>query len=914
MAARPLQPSEYEIQREVEALRDIKRRSTAPGALVIDPDLPNQSSPSSPTSYWAPKSPTLKPAAFLYGNADNDSLGSSSEGSSSSDHSRSSGGSRPTEAPNNPADDPFHLFWVPASLHPEIAPAEFRAFLKEHARSPSDALETSEGSPSPSSLSSSSSLNRRKSMLSRQYRPKHNDGVEEEEENVVPLKRNRSLLYPINPGPQLTISDLQKLEELAEEASASDDPSKLRNVLRRSLSMNLSPSAIDLMDNIPEMGDEADAPIIVPPPGQILRRTARTKIRKPGLPGDGGGHRFGTSRRASTKLVPASEPRSSSDMSASDHGELDLTPVLKRRHTVSDDGSHNISRPDSFSEEASIYDAYARDDEDDLRFAASLITLPSPIAEEPLPLPVTDVPRISPEVIPQQDPVAPIIQQPQPQRVLVLPPTQVQGPFPARGPSPSAPVPGHPIAHSPPIPISTSPPLQARKEKDKKGLFGKWGGDKGGKKGNKVKDRENRVTAAEKEKESGFFGSLFGKKKQDSEYSSSMAGGTSGREAAQALLGASKSSKTLAPSPSPGLAPGIGGNPYARYPIHVERAIYRLSHIKLANPRRPLYEQVLISNLMFWYLGVINKAQNPTPPTQSAQTNESHEDKDAAEREREQREREQREKAENERLENERLEKEQREKELELKKKESGRRGSLTKTNAGIPSGGGRHAEMPVKGPQYEMQHRVMEQEYGPYNGQPRGSISLVNGPPAQQYSRSVTPPQFGSTGQQPPMVQQDPFYYQPRPENNPPRTNLPPGAMAPAEQLSWMSQPSSPPQYRRPSPNPPNPAGQRRSNSPPSHNQHGQQQLMQLPKLNTSQESLGDKNGPRNAGRSLSATAFSTPALPLTNGHVRKGRSAHAIIPHEQRPRSEEQPPTSPTSGEEEDLPLAAVWQRRRK
>ncbi|CAG8664183.1 1851_t:CDS:1, partial [Scutellospora calospora] len=48
---------------------------------------------------------------------------------------------------------------------------------------------------------------------------------------------------------------------------------------------------------------------------------------------------------------------------------------------------------------------------------------------------------------------------------------------------------------------------------------------------------------------------------------------------------------------------------YNRLPIHVERAIYRLSHIKLANPRRPLHEQVLISNMMFWYLSLINKQQ-----------------------------------------------------------------------------------------------------------------------------------------------------------------------------------------------------------------------------------------------------------------------------------------------------------------
>ena len=676
------------------------------------------------------------------------------------------------------------------------------------------------------------------------------------------------------------------------------------------------------MDDIPEMADEADAPIIVPPPGQILRRAARTKIRKPGLPGDGGGHRFGSSRRGTTKPVHATEQRSSSDLS-SDHSELDPTPELMHRHTVSDDGLR-ISRPDSFSEEASIYDAYARDDEDDHRYALALATSTPPNTEEPPPSPLNDVPEILPEAIPQGEPVAPILQQPQPQRALVLPPISGQGPFPAPGPSQSASVPGHPpIIHPQPVPLSTTPSLslQARKEKDKKGLFGKWGGDKGGKKGSKIKERET----AEREKESGFFGSLFGKKKQDSEYSSSITGGTSGRETAQALLGASKSSKAYVPSTSPGLAPGIGGNPYARYPIHVERAIYRLSHIKLANPRRPLYEQVLISNLMFWYLGVINKAQTPSPVTQPAQTgggapNENLDDKDAAEKEKERREkeqgeREQREKAEKERLEKEQREKEQREKELELKKKESGRRGSLTRVNVGTPPGG-RHAEMPVKGPQYEMQHRVIEQEYGPYNGQPpRGPTSLVNGLPIQPYTLSATPPQYGNIGQQHPKTQQDPYYYQPRPDNNPQRLNLPPGAMAPAEQLSWMSQPSSTPlQHRRPSPNPLNSASQRRSNSPPPHNQHGQQNhLMQLPILNSSQESLGDRSIPKNPGRSLSANVSST-APPFTNGHARKGKSAHAIMTHEYQPITEEQGPISPTSGEEEDLPLAAVWQRRRK
>lgn len=141
-----------------------------------------------------------------------------------------------------PADDPFHLFWVPASLHPEIAPAEFRAFLKEHARTPppGEGSSTVERSNSAASLSGAG-LGRKKSMLSRQYKPSEDDGVENEQ--VVPLRRNRSNRFA-NRGPPLTISDLQVLEELAEEASESDDPSRLRTVLRRSLSLNLSPTGM----------------------------------------------------------------------------------------------------------------------------------------------------------------------------------------------------------------------------------------------------------------------------------------------------------------------------------------------------------------------------------------------------------------------------------------------------------------------------------------------------------------------------------------------------------------------------------------------------------------------------------------------------------------------------------------------
>lgn len=240
MATRTLQPSEYDIQREVEALRDIRRRSTTPGALTIDPDLPNQSPPSSPTAYRIGSPGAVSP---FHQDSPGGSLSDESSVDSGSGSGASGSSGESSSAPNNPADDPFHLFWVPASLHPEIAPAEFRAFLKEHARSPPSSESSASLGRSDSSLSSSSSLGRKRSMLSRQYSPAEHDGVENE--HVVPLRRNRSSLYT-NRGPQLTINDLQRLEELAEEASESDDPSRLRNVLRRSLSLNISPSGMSL--------------------------------------------------------------------------------------------------------------------------------------------------------------------------------------------------------------------------------------------------------------------------------------------------------------------------------------------------------------------------------------------------------------------------------------------------------------------------------------------------------------------------------------------------------------------------------------------------------------------------------------------------------------------------------------------
>jgi hypothetical protein len=76
-------------------------------------------------------------------------------------------------------------------------------------------------------------------MLSKQYQPRAGDGVEEE---VPPVPvRQRGSIYGGRGGEKgLTLEDLQKLEMLVE-GEESDDPEKLRSVLRRSLSTNVAP-------------------------------------------------------------------------------------------------------------------------------------------------------------------------------------------------------------------------------------------------------------------------------------------------------------------------------------------------------------------------------------------------------------------------------------------------------------------------------------------------------------------------------------------------------------------------------------------------------------------------------------------------------------------------------------------------
>lgn len=717
------------------------------------------------------------------------------------------------------------------------------------------------------------------------------------------------------------------------------------------------------MDDVPDT-DDADAPIIVPRPNQILRRAARTKIRKPGLPGDGNGHRFPATRRKPSARTETAD-------SVGDKGENESErPPVPAQASKSDEFVDDMSnRRMTYTEESSIYDAYADSvDEKENSFSSdashSQALYDSPVSPTST---AVHLPEITPPQIAEPEPEPELVMQPQPQPILYQPqpqrhltPVVQQHPTqsPSRTPSPDGSTTSHHEDARRPSSRSTeylpyhspSPTIsEKRKGKDKKGLLGKFG----------VTDKSSKKVAKEgkeKEKESGFFGSFFGggKKKQEEPAPTNIGGGA-GPATAAALLGASKSSKSYQPPVSPVL---LGGSPYARYPIHVERAVYRLSHIKLANPRRPLYEQVLISNLMFWYLGVINKTQQG--PGQANQQNQQQQqaqadgqsegqdngaakgiDEDHVELERkEMEEREARERVERERESMERVE-----------PRKEPRRGSLTKSPApGGAVSANRRAEMPVKGPQYGLQHQVIEQEYGngpPSLGSSSPPLSRTSSAPSPSnhspgYSqRPYSPSQSRQPGGSAPTTyahvdENGDFYYeQASPSNNripngPTRRStspgLPPGAMAPmssAEHM-WMSSASTSESdhhsARSTSTSPP------RSNSVSSYDVDGSNQprprpVRSPPPANQASPRNGvDWEGAGSGGkpsRSLSANAVAPSHSGQSRHHHNHGNALKKKAPSASvaTPSAGAVPARRPRTadGEEEDVPLA-VWQQRRK
>jgi hypothetical protein len=106
------------------------------------------------------------------------------------------------------------------------------------------------------------------------------------------------------------------------------------------------------------------------------------------------------------------------------------------------------------------------------------------------------------------------------------------------------------------------------------------------------KDGARRASGDSKKEKDGIFSSIFGggRKKHGGE----------GHHRKH-------SSRNLSPDPPTRVMRPDMDYPWTRFSILEERAIYRMAHIKLANPRRALYSQVLLSNFMYSYLAKVQQ-------------------------------------------------------------------------------------------------------------------------------------------------------------------------------------------------------------------------------------------------------------------------------------------------------------------
>ena len=596
-------------------------------------------------------------------------------------------------------DDSSRLFWVPARLHPELAPQEFKSFLESKAeqirRRSGELSSFSSQSSRSSSLDSGIGLSRKKSMLSRQIDNSNGRAAEGYRDGAERLERKRSL-------PKTSNSIDQNLEEL--ESLVNDG-----GLLKR-----LS------LENQAEQGDGTNGDIILPTvPGSSLKRSTRTTYRRPGstkannerLPyskrlGRSGSAAAGppaipdvppvpsivledTSKPAQSVNIPAPTPAQVSTNFSRPAGRTPSPPMpatsfdsiiaqssaapqpsheaqLHERQIQMHMSSQDRQRPSLPPTRQKVPQIVETPPSESSSHPHSGAMAPStPIASASVPVSLQN--RLPERTSSREDPKTPI-----PQRVPVPAkqntPMIVQRPT-SRGtgmpPQGSGSL-DHMSSHPSPLPgmdtstgnLSFIPTLTEdkkadnRKMKDKKEeskksgwgwLLGKEESDKdkrtdapnskpkakipkppekhdntrldllqtsidGAGRGREsiVLDRENLKLEEERKKESqrksagsdmkkekdGLFSSFFGGKKNKSDKENS-----------------SKKQHNRGLSPDPPyreLKPDIDYN-WTRFSILEERAIYRMAHIKLANPRRALYSQVLLSNFMYSYLAKVQQ-------------------------------------------------------------------------------------------------------------------------------------------------------------------------------------------------------------------------------------------------------------------------------------------------------------------
>lgn len=579
----------------------------------------------------------------------------------------------PSIAPTGDDDesDPSRLLWVPANVHPELAPEQFKNFLERRVNSVKRRSGDSGLAIEGLQRNNSFGLRRTKSKLSRQIDNSGGRGGDGYIDGSERLERQKSIDGYATP--ELSLDELvqdptKAVQKLAQEASA---------------------------DNA-GLGD-----VILPvAPGTGLKRSTRTQYRRSGS-GSLRSDRAPFSKRMAQKQLETQEEEAVPPMPTMDappgHG---LSRVKSEPSTTENYSrpTRSVRRQQGFTrEQASAaddsFDPTQQQDPQVQWKSGSDPTDPQRTTEGQLQTEQVEQPKQYPERSSSQknrvqEPPPPAVPQHRPQEQHTSTRSNKQVPPGRQGitPAPLDNVPGNTtstmsdITSPPPIPgsgstrtdnltfIPTFTESEKKKSRDsdnessKSSSGWKWFKSEDKKKKEKEKEKEeaarrsksskpaekshenarldvlqnsienvvskgresllldrdtidnklqeerkkesSRKAGDSKKEKDGFFGSIFGSKKKTEKDAPSK----------------KNQLRVASPDPPPRqLKPDVD-YPYTRFPILEERAIYRMAHIKLANPKRNLLSQVLLSNFMYSYLAKIQamhpQIQVPVSPQQ----------------------------------------------------------------------------------------------------------------------------------------------------------------------------------------------------------------------------------------------------------------------------------------------------------
>lgn len=607
----------------------------------------------------------------------------------------------PVIAPTGDDDenDPSRLLWVPARVHPELAPSEFRSFLENRVQSIRRRSGESCLSPdNDSKRGDSDSLCRRKSMLSRQIDNSFGQGAVGYVDGAERLERKRS-----NSGsqsPELSLDDLVRDPARAVQKFAQESQGGF----------------------IGEEGSPDDIPILPMAPGMGLRRSTRTTYRK------GGSIRSGNRVPFSKRMAQRQQEGDACDIHAASHTEVPKgfspnraqsepiaenysrpTRSVRRQHNFAQDDTALPAGTEGTSLDERAITSPPMQEQLSIRTKPQSSTLPSSES-----IPQDDehgrqndqFPRKFPqrsssqntgsahqdtssqkcEVVVEESSV------PQPSRHSVPAPNnypvhkqsaQVQ--YSPRSPPSQQQSYGDNFGSSSSLlsgdasrtdnltviptfnQVDKKPEKKSKKDKDddsastssKSGGAWKWlksvTDDKDKKKEESkrakakasvekasdnarldviqssiekttargreslVLDRDNVDSKLLEERKKESRRKSDSRKDKDGSIFSSIFGGSKRKEEKER---ATKKTQHLQVPEEPvykHLHPDVDYN-WTRFPLLEERAIYRMAHIKLANPRRPLLSQVLLSNFMYSYLAIVQamhpQMNVPTSPQQ----------------------------------------------------------------------------------------------------------------------------------------------------------------------------------------------------------------------------------------------------------------------------------------------------------